>query len=118
MKVSLAMTAPDNIDEITEDLLLDFGNIFIVLHFENTDIGDEDRLLHTNLLFQIYSNNYYLTHSVLNYICARIPPKELMKVVQFFKGHHRGIPSVISYITSYGWLLNKLTKLYKNGIVN
>ena len=111
-------TAPDNIEETIEGLLLDFGNIFIELYSENTDIDDEDRLFLTNLLFQIYSNNYYLTHSVLCYICARIPPKELMKVERFSKGHHRGIASVISYIGSCGWLLNELTKFRKKGSVN
>ena len=111
-------TALDNIEETMEGLLLDFGNIFIELYSENADIDDEDRLLLTNLLYQIYSNNYYLTHSVLCYICARIPPKELMKVERYSKGHHRGIALVISYIGSCGWLLNELTKFHKKGSVN
>ena len=111
-------TAPDNLKETMDGLLLDFGNMFIELYSANADIDDEDRLFLTNLLFQIYSKNYYLTHDVLTYICARIPPKELMKVERFSKGHHKGIASVISYIGSCGWLLHDLTKFRKKGSVN
>ena len=101
-----------------DDLLLDFGNMFIELYSANAHIDDEDRLFLTNLLFQIYSKNYYLTHDVLTYICARIPPKELMKAERFSKGHQKGIASVISYIGSCGWLLHDLTKFRKKGSVN
>ena len=110
--------APDNLKETMDDLLLDFGNMFIELYSVNTDIDDRDRLFLTNLLFQIYSNNYYLTHNVLSYLCARIPPKELIKKERFCKGHHQGIASVISYIGSCSWLLHELTKFRKNESIN
>ena len=110
--------ALDEPEKTINVLLLNFGNIFIELYRENADIDDEDVSYLASKLAQIYSNNYYLTQDVSCYICARIPPKELMKAMRFVKGHPLDIALKISYIGSCGWLLHELTKFRKKGSIN